>query len=323
MKTEKITFSAFVTLLVLNLPACSSSSTVQPASATEIPNPISSETTTPTLFPTPGIGSIREGQDGMHMVYVPAGEFTMGGTDDLLARLKEDIPWVKLDNTTSDSEPPHTVFLDEYWIDQTEVTIAQYQKCVAERVCGKPAPPGEHNAEQFWPMYDDPVYANYPVTYVDWEMAKAYCEWAGRRLPTEAEWEKAARGEDGRLYPWGDSKPDNELVNFSFANSDEKTIYDQGIAPVDAYPKGASPYGALNMAGNVSEWVADFYIPSYYKESPASNPRGPESGSQYVYRGPNFFSNYNNGEYLITLRSHDKPDIYWGNLGFRCALSAD
>lgn len=154
---------------------------------------------------------------------------------------------------------------------------------------------------------------------MSWNNAVTYCNWVGRRLPTEAEWEKAARGTDGRMHAWGNDIPSNAVVNY-----DNDGLYDQGTSvPVGSYPTGASPYGVLDMSGNISEWVSDLYYPSYYKESPASNPIGPETGIEHVYRGANFTSQFDDGEYIITLRSHANVETYWAGLGMRCALSAE
>jgi formylglycine-generating enzyme required for sulfatase activity len=195
--------------------------------------------------------------DGALLVFVPAGEFTMGS-----------------DDGNSDEQPAHTVYLDAFAIDRTEVTNAQYARCVQAGAC---RPPGSSSSYTRANYFADPRYADHPVIYVSWDDARAYCAWAGRRLPTEAEWEKAARGTDGRTYPWGDEW-DASKANTSEAGPGDTT-------PVGAYPQGASPYGALDMAGNVWEWVADWYGEDYYRESPGENPLGPASGTNRVVRG--------------------------------------
>lgn len=189
--------------------------------------------------------------DGMEMVYVPAGTFVMG-----------------LDEGRFDEEPQHEVYLDGFWIDRTEVTNAMYRSCMQAGGCTTPG------LDKYYPYKE---FSDYPVVYVSWEQANTYCEWVGRRLPTEAEWEKAARGTDGRLYPWGDEVPNSTMLNFARENGD--------IMPVGSFPEGASPYGALDMAGNAWEWVADWYAAHYYSNSPQSNPSGPEEGSYRVCRG--------------------------------------
>lgn len=199
--------------------------------------------------------------DGMTLVCVPAGEFLMGApAEDELAG--------------ADERPRHTVFLDAYWVDQTEVTNAMYALCVAAGDCPPPAADSSATRADY---YTNPAYANYPVLMVSWFQANAYCQWAGRRLLTEAEWEKAAHGEESRLYPWGDQPADCTLANIQGCVGDTQAV---GLLP-----QGASPYGALDMAGNVWEWVADYYGEDYYGASPADNPTGPEKGSARALRG--------------------------------------
>jgi len=200
-------------------------------------------------------------KDGMIQVYVPAGEFLMGSADsDSLA--------------SSDEKPQHTVYLDAFWIDKTEVTNAMYALCVTAEAC---QPPGDTRSYTRDNYYGNSQYADYPVINVSWNDAQAYCQWAGRQLPTEAEWEKAARGINGRIYPWGNATPDSNLLNFNEQVGD--------TTKVGSYPNGASPYGALDMAGNVWEWVNDWYHETYYSSSPAENPPGPSSGNYRVLRG--------------------------------------
>jgi len=177
-------------------------------------------------------------KDNSVMVYVPAGEFIMGS-----------------DERDGNEQPMHTVYLDAFYIDKTAVTNAQYRKCVEAGACDAPRETTD---------YDNADYAQHPVVYVNWFQAKAYCEWVGKRLPTEAEWEKAARGTDGRKYPWGNTF-DGSRLNFCDKNCTlswkDPSVDDgyTGTAPVGSYPVGASPYGALDMAGNVYAWVADWY----------------------------------------------------------------
>ncbi len=328
-------------------------STPIPPTKTLTPVPTSTPVPSPTFTPTPGIGTTTLGSDGTILMFVPAGEFTMGGTQALLDQVKETfarenapLDWftVKGQNP-SDSEPARQVYLDAFWIDQTEVSIAQYKKCVDAGGCREAAPQKGYNADHYLPIYNDPAFENHPVAYVNWEMADTYCKWAGRRLPTEAEWEKAARGTDGRMFTWGNFHTLEQSGNLPLGCSDKVTDISPYGAPdmdlpacsprlytypefldtseVDTYPKGASPYGVLNMGGNLSEWVADWYSATYYAVSPASNPKGPETGSVHVNRGPNFMSNANEGGLFITLRGYGSPEEiknYWSSWGFRCAM---
>jgi formylglycine-generating enzyme required for sulfatase activity len=270
-----------------------------PLIPTATPRPTA--TPIPTLAPdeTPVAGSaIISEKDGMKMVYVPAGEFLMGSPDS---------------KGSSDEHPQHTVYLDAFWIDRTEVTNAMYQKCVAADAC----PPNSDYGSDFNDL-------DQPVVGVSWNDAQAYCQWADRRLPTEAEWEKAARETDGRTYPWGNVFDGSKLnycdKNCSYNWKDEGS--DDGYqytAPVGSYPAGASPYGALDMAGNVWEWVGDWYVRDYYVRSPDRNPTGPDSGQSRVLRG----GSWNNAQ--INVRSANRinlaPVNRDNNFGFRCALS--
>ncbi|MDE3089110.1 MAG: SUMF1/EgtB/PvdO family nonheme iron enzyme, partial [Chloroflexota bacterium] len=211
-------------------------------------------TDTPRYTPTPYARQTRIVSDAP-MVYVPAGEFTMGSND---------YDWEK---------PPHTVYLDGFWIDKYEVTNALYKKCVDSGTC-KVADMGE---------YDPSGKPNRPVVQVTWYDANTFCQWAGKRLPTEAEWEKAARGTDARTWPWGNDWNPSKLNSW---DAGPHTTTDVGT-----YPQGASPYGALDMAGNVWEWVADWYSSNYYANSPKNNPKGPDSGGYRVMRGGSWDNN--------------------------------
>jgi formylglycine-generating enzyme required for sulfatase activity len=222
--------------------------------------------------------------DNATYVRVPAGTFLMGAEGD--AR----------DN------PARVVYLDTFWIGQTEVTNAQYAECVASNVCTVPT-------NSHW---NDPTLADHPVTNVTWEQAQTYASWVGGRLPTEAEWEKAARGTDARPYPWGSEAPGAMHANLNFTIG--RTV------PVGSYPQGASPYGALDMAGNVEEWVADRYDPNYYTVSPDSNPQGPDIGMLRVLRGGSFTFNLLNARSFV--RGKISPDAKFDSVGFRVAISA-
>jgi formylglycine-generating enzyme required for sulfatase activity len=224
----------------------------------------------------------------MAQLYVPAGEFLMGDQGE--GELDVD-------------SPLHVVYLDAYWIDKVEVTNAMYAKCVNAGACSAPFVGGN-------PYYGNWTYRDYPVVYVNWFQASEYCAWAGRRLPTEAEWEKAARGTDGRLYPWGEGHPNPRLANFNASLIGEPlSVY--------RYPLAASPYGALNMVGNVREWVADWFDRRYYVNSPYMNPTGPESGIERVLRSGAYDADAN--EILTTTRFRHEPQSAGLSRGFRCA----
>ena len=227
--------------------------------------------------------------DGMVQVFVPEGEFLMGiGEEHKFA-----------------NSPQHRVYLDAFWMDQVEVTNAMYLKCIRAGGCSKPVTDNIY--------YDQWVYRNYPMIYVVWDQAQEYCQWAGRRLPTEAEWEKAARGVNGNDYPWGNDPPTARLANF------EETLILEAV-PSYRYPLGASPYGALNMAGNVREWVADWFDKDYYTYSPYANPTGPESGKKRSLRGGSYIENAT--EIAVFNRFSHDPVSAGLNRGFRCAQSA-
>jgi formylglycine-generating enzyme required for sulfatase activity len=247
-------------------------------------------------------------KDGMVMVYVPAGEFLMGSTnteiDTILAGCKD----CKRDWYIGEL-PQHKVDLDAFWIDKTEVTNGQYNRCVQAGAC---------KASGF---ADNSVYNGdtQPAAGVDWSDAQAYCEWAGRTLPTEAQWEKAARGTDSRIYPWGNQAA---TCDYAVMNEGKGSGCGKGDAawPVGSKPKSASPYSALDMAGNVWEWVADWYDDTYYASSPPKNPPGPSFGQYRVLRGGSFDSK----AYLMrgASRNWDDPGLWPSNRGFRCACAS-
>ena len=240
------------------------------------------------------------------MVLIPAGEFTMGR-----------------DRGNSDEAPVHEVYLDACYIDVHEVANGQYEECVEAGVCDRPQETSWDTRDSY---YGNSRYDDYPVIYVDWDDAKTYCEWLGKRLPTEAEWEKAARGTDGRVYPWGDEF-DGERLNYCDANCpfDSKDMdFDDGYedtAPVGLYsPEGDSPYGVSDMAGNVWEWVADWYDEDYYGRGVNNNPRGPSSGKGRVLRGGSW--NDTTGAVRCAGRGWADPDVRYNSVGFRCARSS-
>jgi formylglycine-generating enzyme required for sulfatase activity len=256
----------------------------------------------------PGIGSTWDWSDGSVMVYVPAGTFWMGSTYQDLERFDPNWDPGKIGGSEgwfTNELPQHEVYLDAFWVDRTEVTNAQYKRCVDSGTCG---PPAKSSSYQHPSYYGNPELANYPVIHVDWVQAITYCTWAGKRLPTEAEWEKGARGTDKRSYPWG------AMVSCTRANYLD---CNNPITEVGQYPDGATPYGALDMAGNVREWIADWYHSDYYSVSPASNPGGPATGESRGVRG----GSYVNAETLIRTAYRDSgaPSNEDGALGFRCA----
>jgi eukaryotic-like serine/threonine-protein kinase len=205
--------------------------------------------------------------------------------------------------------PQHRVELDAFWIGKYPVTNRQYQAFV--RAAGQRPP--DHWKKGVIPTGKE----QHPVVYVNWEDAAAFCRWAaglpggqGVRLPSEAEWEKAARGTDGRIYPWGNTEPDAFLCNFDLNLGD--------TTPVGEYsPGGDSPYGCADMAGNVCEWVADRYGAKYYESSPKSNPTGPSSSDSRVLRGGFWDSG---SRYLrLSYRLWNYPEVCYYSNGFRCA----
>ena len=243
--------------------------------------------------------------DGMVEVFVPGGSFQMGSTDD---------HW---------EQPVHTVVLTPYWIDQTEVTNRMYALFVSAGACLPPSTSRSYTRDRY---YGNASYDDYPVIWVSRESAAIYCAWAGRRLPTEAEWEYAAGGSEEYIYPWGNTF-DGNVVNSCDTNCPQ-TWAVRGIndgygdtAPVGTYPDGASPFGALDMAGNVEEWVADWWgrYPSTSQEDP-QGPSEPSSGEFYVLRGGSWAL----GERFITTTSRENNDPASVNqffVGFRCARS--
>ncbi len=289
------------------------------------PAPQSTEAIIPTqtleIEPT-----MKNEKDGATLLYVPGGQFLMGSND----------------YQTNYDAPQHSVTLDAFWIDQTEVTNKQYAMCVSDGEC---TPPSSTKSPTRSSYYGNPEFDDYPVIYVDWDQANTYCAWAGLALPTEAQWEKAARGTDGRIYPWGNTEPSSDLLNYNSKLGD--------TTKVGSYELGKSFYSAYDMAGNVWEWTNDWYDENYYQKSPSLNPLGPKnpSGSVIqsnyarVLRGGSWFfeegslrSIFRYGvvpvEFLVRsdTRSwaipkyedtsvYGRPPFGFGTVGIRCAMS--
>jgi formylglycine-generating enzyme required for sulfatase activity len=268
---------------------------------------------------------------GHDMVLIPAGPFEMGiEQPEALAVCRELFePYQPEDSQFPACPsfdvwwegPVHTVVLDEYYIDRYEVTNSQYAVCVEEGTCSPPLLSSSQTRANY---YNDPAFADYPVVFITWSAANTFCTWRDSRLPSEAEWEKAARGTDGRLFPWGNDF-DGSRLNFCDSNCSEQwanTDFDDGYedtAPVDSYPEGQSPYGLFNMGGNVEEWVADWIDNEYYSISPSESPTGPESGIYRVLRGGSWRGN---GSFArAAFREAREPLDKSLYAGFRCALS--
>jgi len=213
----------------------------------------------------------------------------------------------------ADEHPPHTVQVAAFRMDRYEVTNRRYQECVDRRSCDLPGLLSSHLRSDY---FESPQYADYPVIFVTWKQADTFCKFAGGRLPTEAEWEKAARGGtgDARIFPWGDRSPDCSLANMGGPGS---CVGDTDR--VGRRPEGISPYGMMDMAGNVWEWVADWYDARYYSHSPHANPKGPQAGSLKVMRGGCWESG--SDSLRVSCRKAELPSTWAYNVGFRCAYA--
>jgi formylglycine-generating enzyme required for sulfatase activity len=295
--------------------------------APDTPTPtISALTITPSPEPTRFAGSdefptvITRETDNMPMLVIPGGSFVMGAPDT--------DPSAGFDET-----PEHEVTVDTFYMDKFEVTVAQYaaflttlgtyEEACQETDCAWPRSLigytsylleiGEDDAQTYEAMAG---FENYPINHVSWYGADSYCQAMGARLPTEAEWEYAARGSDGRIYPWGNEPPDQtRAVYFSTSYTDLK--------PVDALPDGASPFGIYGLAGSMWEWVSDWYGPNYYGESPAENPQGPEDGEGKVVRGGAWPNNNQEDRIRSANRNWREIIFFSPDLGFRCAYDLD
>jgi formylglycine-generating enzyme required for sulfatase activity len=313
----------FIPLLLLTILAACGTQTEIPAiepaatflptgapteTATAVPTATSEVISTSTPAPTETPANLRVSPtDGMPQVFIPAGTFRMGGMDI---------------HATENEKPVHDVTLDAFWMDQLEVTNGMYALCVSAGAC---EPPHLFKSQRRIDYFNNPEFKDYPVAYVTWGQANAYCQWADRRLPTEAEWERAARGDDFRTFPWGEYKPDATIANFNFMVGD--------TTRAGTYPLGASPFGVLDMAGNVAEWVNDYFDLKAHETAETFNPQGPSKSYTYqrVVRGGSL------GDAEINIRLSKRSSVqgpnptalldpaaligeYSPRIGFRCVM---
>jgi formylglycine-generating enzyme required for sulfatase activity len=252
--------------------------------------------------PAPGAGGSVKGKDGVPMALIPAGAFLMGSNDGL-----------------PNERPEHTVTVKAFYIDVFEVTAGRYEKYLES---GKQALPNGSGDE------DGRATEDRPAVGVTWKDADGYCRWAGKRLPTEAEWEKAARGTDSRRYPWGQMQPFVDIANYNRGLWVSEAIT---LVPVGSGVEGMSvrhglkeggksPYGLYHMAGNAAEWVHDWYDREYYQQSPAADPAGPASGEKRVLRGGSWADLPT--ALRVTARFSAEPEFEERTIGFRCAMDA-
>lgn len=259
------------------------------------------------IFLTLGCTSVIKDEVKENMVFIPEGSFTMG------FEIDNENEWGDMDE-----EPVHQVKLSSYWIDKYEVTSSDFSNFLNEN---------KNEAHRFIEItpsvtvkFEGNIYKpregleNYPVNRVSWFGADAYCRWKGKRLPTEAEWEKAARGTDQRIFPWGNEFPDNSRVTF---RRKFKEMGFKVMEPVDGMKNGVSPYGVHHMAGNVWEWVSDWFDSAAYHDENRVDPKGPESGISKVLRGGNWY--YKAYYMRTTYRFNEKPGTFKVWQGFRCA----
>lgn len=292
MKNVRNGFFALLLSLLFILSSCGSPTpevvtvvvTATDSPATEAPQTMPTQPLAPVSLGGPQSGETLKWIDGSTLIYIPAGDFSMGYGGDA---------------------PVHTVMLDAYWVQQTKVTNRMYDQCVKAGICTPP------NQELGGPVFTNPSFASHPVVGVTWDQAQSYCGWIQGSLPTEAQWEKSARGLNGNSYPWGNSEPSCDLLNY--ANCYGRTTN------VNTYPEAASAFGVLDMAGNVFEWVNDWYDASYYTQSPAANPTGPLSGQYRGVRG----SSFETGEEQVAsaIRRFNEPTDSGRDIGFRCVVA--
>ena len=267
------------------LTACGGATATPVTVSTSTPlSPPSTEGPTPVSLAGPSLGTTLTWLDGAQLVYIPAGEFVMGAN--------------------GEDNPQHKVNLSAYWIYRTEVTNRMYALCIASGVCAYPLD------VQSSTQVNSIASLDLPVTSISWDQADAYCKWVSASLPTEAQWEKAARGPEGNLYPWGDSAPNCSLANFAGCVGASSRI--------NVYLKGMSYYQAYDMAGNVFEWTRDWYDPSYYANAPQTDPSGPESGTVRAIRGSGYQTEAES--LALATRSFLEPGQFGNDLGFRCVV---
>lgn len=286
----------------LQIPVQSEGHTPLAATASETARPTRTATLEPSSTPTwtgteiieatiTSLPRYIEDAKGVSMAYVPEGVFLMGN-----------------DGGSTDERPTHSVHVEAFYIDTYEVTNGLYKACVQAGVCQRV----KKNSATRSNYYDDRHFVRFPVIFVDWNMAQTYCEWRGARLPTEAEWEIAARGGSNPTYPWGNDLNCN-LANYGNCLDDTSGVI--------VYDLGQSRFGTYHMAGNVWEWVSDWYSETYYRSSPADNPQGPETGTEKVLRGGSW--NDNDFEIRSMNREAERPTFSSNAIGFRCAKDAN
>jgi len=285
MKEKRHLVHALPIFVLLMLVSCN-----LPGSTGNTPNVTSQPEEVPVFVPASG--AQMGWWDGSNAIYVSGGQFLMGDQN----------------ATSGDNVPAHTVSVDAFWIQKVEATNQMYSRCVELGICEPP------QADTGLPdQYANADYDNYPVVGVTWEDARTYCEWIGGRLPTEAEWELTARGTDGDPYPWGEDEPTCTLANYKDCQTPAASML------VGIHNLGESPYKAEDMAGNVTEWVSDWFAPDTYTSSPVQNPTGPADGDFRVVRGSSYLSAAN--ALFVHQRFYQDPETGRSDLGFRCIIN--